>query len=167
MNDNEHNYYKKKQERGWSVIRVAIKYLPFLFFLALILYLLTGCEIANDFGKRSIVTMPLNNQANCTPAEVRDANGKYLGTIPAHKMGTVQASRSIFDDPQDRTFISFQTPDHIIDEILSGNPESVIPRGCDDWGYGDERIRLKNGYETDTGKIRLRPPDYWDEPDNW
>ncbi|MEX2369099.1 MAG: hypothetical protein WD552_01745 [Candidatus Paceibacterota bacterium] len=139
-------------------------------FLALMVALLTvilssGCNLVENIDKRSVVDIPLDNQDNCTEAIVYDANGSYLGTIPAHTVGMVQASRKLFD-MQDETYIAFQTPQHIIDRILAGDT-SVLPKGCDNWGYDNTRIRLRNGYETDLERIRLRPPRYWEEPEHW
>jgi len=134
-------------------------------FIVMVVIFVSSCNILENIDKRAVVDIPLDNQDNCTDARVYDANGEYLGTIPAHTVGMVQASRKIFD-MQDETYVAFETPQDIIGRVMNGD-NSVIPTGCRNWGYDNTRIRLRNGYETNLERIRLRPPDYWERPRDW
>jgi len=147
-----------------SANRAAISVIGYLIIL-IFAVLFSGCNLVENIDKRSVVDIPLDNQDNCTEAVVYDANGEYLGTIPAHTVGMVQASRKIFD-MQDETYVAFQTPQHIIDRVMSGD-NSVLPKGCRNWGYDNTRIRLSNGYETNLERVSLRPPRYWERPRDW
>lgn len=131
----------------------------------LLSFIFASCDVVDNISKRSVVDIPLDNQNNCTPIYVYDANGDQLGVVPAHTIGQVQASRRIFD-AQDETYIAFQTPPETIARIQSGD-HSVLPKGCRNWGYDNTSIKLRDGYDVELERVRLRPPDYWERPEDW
>lgn len=134
-------------------------------FFGLLLFFFVGCDIVEDAGKRSVIYVLIDNTRNCTESVIEDPEGRILGVIQPRSVRKIEVSAALFDQ-QDETILFAHTPHRIMDSILAGDT-SVIPHGCDEWGMDTERIRLRDGYETEEFDVRLRPPRYWDEPDNW
>jgi hypothetical protein len=157
---------KKKEEDSLKILGWSVKgTLVLSIILIIIAVFLNSCDAISGVGKGSVVYFLVDNTRNCTDAVIEDPrSGEILGVVPAGQVKQLKVTAPIFNQ-QDRTLIFAHTPYHIRDRILAGDI-SVIPKGCDDWGTDTDRIRLRDGYHTEVFKVRLRPPDYWEERAN-
>lgn len=129
------------------------------------LLLFSSCDMVEDAGKRSVVYETINNTYNCTEVVIEDPDGNILAVIEPRSVRQIEISTSLFGQ-RDEMILYAHTPYQIMDSMLAGDT-SVMPHGCNEWGMDTKKIRLRDGHETGEFRVRLRPPRYWDKPDNW